>query len=203
MGDNRYLDRFEEIKKEISKSKHLRQMHYHAKRGREHYRKKDAEEYMERIPTGNSRGKNPTYNYAQFGYAHAEMKEAKEKGDIQLALSAFKRYENLGKADAHYVLNGLLKTLEKAKERKKSISGIDKIEDILRTYGDVEMKNYGPELLIVASLAGILGGIFFLSFNITGNAIANLSIKTTSWIGAGLLIVGLIAGFFWFKGRRR
>jgi hypothetical protein len=55
---------------------------------------------------------------------------------------------------------------------------------------------------VIASIVGILGGIFFLSSNITGNAIADMTTKTTSFLGAGLLIVGLVAGFFWLKGRK-
>jgi hypothetical protein len=53
------------------------------------------------------------------------------------------------------------------------------------------------------AIAGVLGGIFFLSTNITGNAIADMTTKTTSFLGAGLLIVGLVAGFFWLKGRKK
>lgn len=44
--------------------------------------------------------------------------------------------------------------------------------------------------------------LFFLSSNITGNAIANIATKTTSFLGAGLLIVGLVAGFFWLRARK-
>lgn len=51
----------------------------------------------------------------------------------------------------------------------------------------------------VATIIAVLGGIFFLSSNITGNAIADLTTKTTSFLGAGLIIVGLVAGFFWLK----
>ena len=54
-----------------------------------------------------------------------------------------------------------------------------------------------------ASIVGLVAGIFFLSTNITGNAIADMATKTTSFLGAGLLIVGLVAGFFWLKGRKR
>lgn len=56
---------------------------------------------------------------------------------------------------------------------------------------------------IIITAAGIIGGLFFLSSNITGNAIANLSVRTNSILGAGLLIVGLVAGFFWLKSRKR
>jgi len=54
-----------------------------------------------------------------------------------------------------------------------------------------------------ASIMGIIAGIFFLSPNVTGNAIANLTNQTTSFLGAGLLIVGLFCGFFWMKSRKK
>jgi F0F1-type ATP synthase assembly protein I len=55
-----------------------------------------------------------------------------------------------------------------------------------------------------AAIIGISGGIIFLSPNLTGNVIADFSIKTTSFIGIGLLIVGLIAGFLLIKkGNKR
>jgi hypothetical protein len=55
--------------------------------------------------------------------------------------------------------------------------------------------------LAIASIVGILAGIFFLSSNITGNAIADMTTKTTSFLGAGLLIVGLVAGAFALKNK--
>lgn len=51
----------------------------------------------------------------------------------------------------------------------------------------------------VIAIVGVLGGIFFLSSNVTGNAIADLTTKTTSFLGAGLIIIGLVAGLFWVK----
>ena len=52
---------------------------------------------------------------------------------------------------------------------------------------------------IATAILGILGGIFFLSSNITGNAIANVSQSSGNILGAVLLVVGLVAGFFWVK----
>lgn len=52
------------------------------------------------------------------------------------------------------------------------------------------------------AIIGLFGGIFFLSSNITGNAIANMTNSSSNILGAGLLIVGLVAGFFWMKSRR-
>jgi len=51
---------------------------------------------------------------------------------------------------------------------------------------------------VIATL-GLLGAIFFLSSNITGNAIANVSQSSGNILGAILLVVGLVAGFFWVK----
>lgn len=51
-------------------------------------------------------------------------------------------------------------------------------------------------------IVSLIGGIFFLSTNITGNAIKNLTISTSSIIGAGLVVVGLGTGFYYFKNRK-
>lgn len=53
----------------------------------------------------------------------------------------------------------------------------------------------------IISVSSITLSIFFLSSNITGNAIADLPIKANSFIGAGLFIISLIAGFFWLKSK--
>jgi hypothetical protein len=57
----------------------------------------------------------------------------------------------------------------------------------------------GKAVTSVIVIAGVLGGIFFLSTNITGNAIANVSQNSSNVLGAVLLVVGLVAGFFWVK----
>ena len=65
-------------------------------------------------------------------------------------------------------------------------------------------RGYTKERLTgTAAVLGLLGGLFFLSFNLTGNIIADSSIKTTSFIGIGLLVIGLIAGAFWLNNRRK
>ena len=51
----------------------------------------------------------------------------------------------------------------------------------------------------IISIGEITLGLLFLSPNITGNAILGLQVKSTSFIGAILFIIGLIAGFFGTK----
>ncbi|MBI2632005.1 hypothetical protein HYW75_03305 [Candidatus Pacearchaeota archaeon] len=44
--------------------------------------------------------------------------------------------------------------------------------------------------------------LFFVSSNITGNAIANLSQKSSNWIGGVLFFIGIIGAFFYFRTKR-
>ena len=56
---------------------------------------------------------------------------------------------------------------------------------------------YRGKVSAVITIAGILAGLFFLSPNITGDVVANMTNSTSSFLGVGLLIIGLIAGLFW------
>ncbi len=54
---------------------------------------------------------------------------------------------------------------------------------------------------VAAAIVGVLGGIFFLSPNLTGNVIGNITNSTSNILGAVLLVIGLIGGFFWIKNK--
>jgi len=60
-------------------------------------------------------------------------------------------------------------------------------------------KSLEGKLAMIVSISGFILSAFFLSTNLTGNAIADLSTKTTSFLVAGSIIIGLVAGFFWFR----
>lgn len=77
--------------------------------------------------------------------------------------------------------------------------------DSLIAEADSNMKKKTLERRVssMVAIAGFGAGIFFLQSNITGNAIADLTTKNTGFIGAGLLVIGIIAGFFWTKGRKK
>ena len=55
------------------------------------------------------------------------------------------------------------------------------------------------KLISIISLMGLGVGIFFLSPTLTGNVIANLTTKTSSIIGVGLFIVGIVGTFIYYK----
>lgn len=77
-----------------------------------------------------------------------------------------------------------IESLRKAKKEKRG----------RQDQGGLEQTTKG-----VTAILGLLGSIFFLSSNITGNAIANISQISSNILGAVLLVVGLVAGFFWVK----
>ncbi len=64
-------------------------------------------------------------------------------------------------------------------------------------------KSLEQKVSSVVAIAGIVSSLFFISSNVTGNAIANISFQNSSFLGAGLLVVGLVAGFFWVKSRKK
>jgi len=51
----------------------------------------------------------------------------------------------------------------------------------------------------ILGIAGILAGLFFLSSNITGNAIGNFNQTSTNLTGGVLLVIGLIGAFAYFR----
>jgi membrane associated rhomboid family serine protease len=51
----------------------------------------------------------------------------------------------------------------------------------------------------ILAVIGILGGLFLLSPNLTGNAISNLDSSTTNIIGIFILIFGFIGLYFFLR----
>lgn len=65
--------------------------------------------------------------------------------------------------------------------------------------GGLEQKTSISATAAIITTSSTIAGLFFLSPNITGNAINNVTINSTNITGTALLIVGLIASFFWLK----
>lgn len=52
------------------------------------------------------------------------------------------------------------------------------------------------------AILGIASSLFFLSSNVTGNAIGNLSKSSESWLGIILFVIGLIGAVGYFKSKK-
>ncbi|MDD5012200.1 MAG: hypothetical protein PHQ66_00940 [Candidatus Nanoarchaeia archaeon] len=77
----------------------------------------------------------------------------------------------------------------------------DKIIKKAREMQKGEEKGLTSRLYLIIGAGISLAGLFFLSSNVTGNAIGNIAIPTSKIIGAILFIGGLIATFFFLKKR--
>lgn len=68
--------------------------------------------------------------------------------------------------------------------------------------GSVEDRVSSPissKVLASISFISLIGSLFLISMDITGNVIVNLLPDKTSLIAGGLFLIGLIASFFYFK----
>ncbi|MBU4069774.1 MAG: hypothetical protein KJ646_02220 [Nanoarchaeota archaeon] len=95
---------------------------------------------------------------------------------------------------------------EKGKELGKLA---EKMYDDLDCYYGMDVKKYDGETskidkgllkkLFLVALIG--GGLLFLSPNLTGNAVGNLSNNASNLIGGVLFLIGLVGAFFSVRGR--
>jgi hypothetical protein len=99
--------------------------------------------------------------------------------------------------------NGLTKMVQKYDSQFDSRQ--TRVNDATRVMGTNgspwQYTHVKRKLAIAASIVGVVGGLFFLSANITGNTIADLNVSASNWIGGVLFIVGLFALFLYVNGR--
>ena len=149
----------------------------------------------------------------------ATLKKVKRaKGEIESRRTSFLRTANphhiqsghWAKVDYTRAKKKLDKLYEKShtnaiKLNKKYDALVNQLKkDTERVYefekNELDIHKSGKKGLVgIASAVLMIGGLFFLSPNLTGNAIVNLTTKTSSIIGAGLFIVGIVGSYFWFR----
>jgi len=140
------------------------------------------------LPTRELLSKAINYEYAakQRLSAREPRKAAKD------FLSAAKYYDLVAKKDKeqpdYY--------LAQAEDCRKNAERVHSV--ISGNWHGLEGKASG-----ITTIVGIIGGLFFLSSNFTGNVIGNMTNSTSNIFGAALLIVGLVGGFYWVNNRKR
>ncbi|MDO8529004.1 MAG: hypothetical protein Q7S06_03905 [Nanoarchaeota archaeon] len=115
-------------------------------------------------------------DYQIEGALSAYMKDIKELG-VKKALDEFSR-----KA---YLQWGAVSRTGEGSVRGKYNTNIGGLERTARA----------------VSIIAILGSMFFFSFNITGNAISNLSRISSNWIGGVLFFIGVVGSLFCFRNK--
>lgn len=74
-------------------------------------------------------------------------------------------------------------------------------ENLQNIKGSEKGKRLEGKLSSIIGISALTFSLIFFSPTLTGNVIANLTTKTSSLIGAGLFIIGIIGSYFWFKNK--
>ena len=133
------------------------------------------------------------------------MTRGVEEGDVMHALNGARIYARLNpKGEVPYsVKRRLTKALENESKRYGLADSFIKkdAEKVKKFITGHETKKSLEKAIFTTTIIGLIVGIFFLSPNLTGNAISNLTNQTSNIIGGGLFVIGIIGGLMWFKNR--
>lgn len=97
------------------------------------------------------------------------------------------------------IMYGTKKAIISSRDYHAKEGGLD--ADKLEVLINRENRKRGRKLetaAVATAIIGILGGIFFISYNITGNVIGSLSQVSSNWIGGILFLIGIIGAFVYF-----
>jgi len=68
--------------------------------------------------------------------------------------------------------------------------------------GFKDNKKHTEKLATPTTIISLVIGLLFLSSNITGNAVVDLTTQIIGFLGVGLIIIGLVSGFLWLKAKK-
>ncbi|MEK6935649.1 MAG: DUF308 domain-containing protein [Nanoarchaeota archaeon] len=148
--------------------------------------------------------KNKAYSFEKDADYVSAAKLRVSTGEIRKAISNYREAARLYNSCAedysaeHYSDSEVLSKF--GPMYKQRADRCQKNADRLRKV--VKGKWHGLEnTTMTASIVGLIGGIFFLSPNLTGNVIGNMTNSTSNIIGAILFAVGIAGAFFYFRKR--
>lgn len=140
-----------------------------------------------------------------LGLARQLMGEAdervKQKGYFSInanPLMGARIYKQLGLGGKPSVKRKLLKAIEKDVQ-SGYVDPNSQISNDIKEYLERNLTQKGIENKVVSILTviGFTGALFFLSTNITGNVIGNLTNTTSNWLGGILFVLGIVGVYFW------
>ena len=153
-----------------------------------------------------------TNNLASADYNIKEGKYINALTDLEVTLEVIK--------DSEYNLSLREKYITSVERRAKRLSQkvtkiphpksslLEDLEELMTNITDLEKDPHFSKtertydnVSITVIIILMIGGIFFLSTNITGNVIGNLNQNTSNLIGGILFILGLISAFLIFRKR--
>jgi len=124
-------------------------------------------------------------NYLKANMPHQAIGFYEEMGWIEDAAELAESTGDITRAIRLYDKQGDFRKVSKLRRQLKGKEGLEK------------------KMQSTLGICGILGGIFFLSPNLTGNAVGGLNQPTSNILGIILFLVGIIGAFFYFRKKRR
>jgi len=140
------------------------------------------------------------------GYANELLEKTSKNGYITDVIAAIQVYESLGMADKKFVgkrVLGVVKDMldnPEFKKRYKSSAQFAEIYDFFKKHPGNSGNNL-EKITGASAIIGIVGGLFFLSTNFTGNAIGSLTKSGANWIGLIFFILGLTLSYVYYKNK--
>jgi len=223
MADDKYLKRLDDLKKSSEESEKAKKQIEETQEARQRYKEfKEGYKKEPEHPTIVNPVRDATNSYLKTlerkgdKIYHIDREVAvspKEKGeilntastlmsmaqrinDIGDAVQSAKLYELLGVGNRASVKRRLLKVYEK----NPGPYYLKEVKDFLkRNPGEKEGRGLEKKFIPVIAGFSLIVSLFFLSSNITGNAIGNLTKNGSNIIGLILLIIGLIGLLVYFK----
>ncbi|MBS3072237.1 hypothetical protein J4477_00175 [Candidatus Pacearchaeota archaeon] len=188
------------------------------------WRQEDVQKYLENLPTTRENihklaGKplkeeeDANTRVAKFLAAAKKSLDERDKENpshaISYALDGFKYAADLASKTENpsriyrlldkqvYKTVKLSKEVESDSLLRKGIDFGQRIEGELKKIGREQHGSIEYHIVGIAGAFGLLASLFFLSTNLTGNVIGNLSRTGANWVGGILFVLGL-AGVFAF-----
>jgi tetratricopeptide (TPR) repeat protein len=141
--------------------------------------------------------KNAVDNITHNAETQRELTPFLKRHISETFLKAAELFEKSGKLDyARHGFEGALKYAPNKDYEAKAKQGLADIQKSKE--GGLE-----KQLLSIMSIATLLASLFFVSSDLTGFAISNISQDTSLWIGFCFFVCGLVFAFLFLKNKRK
>jgi len=165
-----------------------------------HGGKHDYKEYIDEQIKGL---KPSVYKPSLLSLANVQLRQGAKYGNLELIDNARLIYEKLGKQSNDFFENKSSQALEQYAKKglKKGIYDENYSENIDNFIRCSSKKNLTRKFAALITLVSAVGCLLFLSPNLTGNAIGNLSSNYSNIIGGVLFLVVIVGAFFSIKNK--